>query len=302
MVAMTRDEWVAKALGRAPAHVPWRGFGSFGTLPSPAKIPTSGALAPIDASQVTTREIAQQIADDLSRTARSAYDAVVHSLSVTPGLPDSDAWKARVKQQADSAVGYRNQVFQSTSGTSITWSFVVMELRGAWSMTNMALATVEQLGSAISTWTAQQRAAAQAAADRAAADQAAATRAQADAARALAAQQAAAQQAQLDLANQAAELQRQIAASASAGGSTAAQAQAAADLAAAQAALDAWTAAHPPGQSAVNVSVSAGGGGGAPSEVPSGAESLSPASAEPGIPKILLYGLAGLAALKILKG
>jgi hypothetical protein len=124
----------------------------------------------------------------------------------------------------------------------------------------------------------------------------AAQRAQAEAERQRVAAQLASQQAQLDATRQMLELQRQLTEQRGATAEeVAAQRQAEAELAAAQAALDAWTAAHPPGGGDVNVSVSAGGGGGA---LPNDAE----LAAEPAVPKILLYGLAGLVALKILKG
>lgn len=306
MVAMTRGEWVAKALGTPiPPHS--RRFGDFGALPAPVKNPTAGAIPPIDGAQVTTREIAQQIADSMSTFARGAYDSAVSVLNTAPGFPDAAAWKTRVQQQADSAVGYRNQVFQSTSAMRVSWPFVQTTLQNARNFANMALGTAEQIASAVPAWLREQDAARQQAArDQAAREQAAALEAE----RQRAAAQLAAQQAQLDATRQMVELQRQIAEQqGSTAEETATQRQAEAELEAAQSALDAWTAAHPAGGGDVNVSVSAGGGGGGgrgggvPSE---GLEQPSLPSpdlvAEPAIPKVLLYALAGLAALKILKG
>jgi len=307
MVAMTRDEWVSRALGRViPIHS--RRFGAFGALPAPVKAPMVGAIPAINAAQVTTREVAQQIADSMSRFARGAYDSAVNTLNAAAGFPDSAAWKTRVQQQADSAVGYRNQVFQSTSVTRISWPFVQTTLQNARNQANMALGTAEQIAQVVATWTREQDASRQQAArDQAAREQAAALEAERQRAEA----QLAAQQAQLDATRQMVELQRQLAEQQ---GATAEeltiQRSAEAELAAAQAALDAWAAAHPTGGGDVHVSVSAGGGGGGGGAgMPAGGAGLMPddagltaSTAEPAIPKILLYALAGLAALKILKG
>jgi len=301
MVAMTRGEWVARALGEViPIHA--RRFGAFGALPAPVKEPMIGAIPAINAAQVTTREVAQQIADSMSRFARGAYDSAVSTLNSAPGFPDAAAWKSRVQQQADSAVGYRNQVFQSTAAIRISWPLVQTTLQNARSSANMALGTAEQIASAVPAWRrAQDAAQQQAARDQAAREQAAALEAE----RQRAAAQLAAQQAQLDATRQMVELQRQLAEQQGATAEEmATQRQAESELAAAQAALDTWTAAHPAGGGDVNVSVSAGGGGGAPSAaLPEEMMSLPPdLAAEPAVPRILLYALAGLAALKILKG
>jgi len=369
MVAMTREVWVARALGRTAGRG-FAGFGAFGALPAPAKTPAVGAIPPLDVSQVATREVAQQIADSMSHFARGAFDAGVRSLNAAPGFPDAAAWKTRLEQQSNAAVGYRNQVFQSTAAMQISWAFVKTTLQNAWSSANMALATSEQIYVAVHTWQTEQaqlvnkavsyseegylgQAIVRDLGDHARPDRGpilvgrswrvprgvivtlyptadfagpskvltadtprvdigsyrsfrvetqamAAQRAQAEADARRMTAQLAAQQAQLDATRQMLELQRQLAEQQGATAEeTAAQRSAEAELAAAQAALDAWTAAHQVGGD-VNVSVSAGGGGGGglmPDDV-----GLSASTGEPAVPKILLYALAGLAALKILKG
>jgi hypothetical protein len=188
----------------------------------------------------------------------------------------------------------------------IDWAFVKQQLGAAYSNANMVLATREQAENAYRAALALQ----QAEADRIARESGARTQqAQADALaaeRQRAADLLALQQAQIESARRAAELQLAISQQTADGAADGAARQ----RPAAQAEWDAYqaqsAAASAPSPMSVNVSVVGGGGGGGTGSegFPEAATSL-PAdlpSGEPPISKIILYGLLGLAAFKLLKG